>query len=101
MKIYSTRHGQTGWNLDNRICGVSDIYLTYNGIEQAKNLANEIRMFGDIDVIICSPLQRAIQTAQIVSERLEVLVTGKSENFDTDAVSAINNTASLLFNDYK
>jgi len=36
-----------------------------------------------------------------VSERLEVLVTGKSENFDADAVSAINNTASLLFNDYK
>ena len=36
-----------------------------------------------------------------VSERLEVLVTGKSENFDADAVSAINNTASLLFNDNK
>ena len=36
-----------------------------------------------------------------ISERLEVLVTGKSENFDADAVSAINNTASLLFNDYK
>ena len=36
-----------------------------------------------------------------VSERLEVLVTGKSENFDADAVSTINNTASLLFNDYK
>lgn len=36
-----------------------------------------------------------------VSERLEVLVTGKSENFNADAVSAINNTASLLFNDYK
>ena len=36
-----------------------------------------------------------------VSERLEILVTGKSENFDADAVSAINNTASLLFNDYK
>ena len=36
-----------------------------------------------------------------VSERLEVLVVGKSDNFDADAVSAINNTASLLFNDYK
>ena len=36
-----------------------------------------------------------------VSERLESLVVGKSENFDADAVSTINNTASLLFNDYK
>ena len=37
----------------------------------------------------------------IVSERLESLVAGKSDNFDADALSAINNTASLLFNDYK
>ena len=36
-----------------------------------------------------------------ISERLESLVVGKSDNFDADAVSAINNTASLLFNDYK
>lgn len=36
-----------------------------------------------------------------ISERLETLVVGKSDNFDADAVSAINNTASLLFNDYK
>ena len=41
MKIYSTRHGQTGFNLDNRICGVSDVYLTYNGLEQAKNLLRQ------------------------------------------------------------
>lgn len=36
-----------------------------------------------------------------ISERLETLVSGKSNNFDTDAVSTINNTASLLFNNYK
>lgn len=72
MKIYSTRHGQTGWNLDDRICGVTDVFLTYNGLEQAKNLAKEIKMFGDIDVIICSPLQRAKQTAQIVSDKIGV-----------------------------
>ena len=36
-----------------------------------------------------------------IFERLESLVVGKSENFDSDAVSVINNTASLLFNDYK
>lgn len=72
MRIYSTRHGQTGFNLDNRICGVSDINLTYNGLEQAKNLAREIRMFGDIDVIICSPLKRAKQTAQVVSDAVGI-----------------------------
>lgn len=82
MKIYSTRHGQTGWNLDNRICGVTDVFLTYNGLEQAKNLAKEIKMFGNIDVIICSPLQRAIQTAQIVSDIL--LLTKDSPNGTTE-----------------
>ena len=68
MKIYSTRHGQTGWNLDCRICGRTDVDLTINGIEQAKKLAKEVAMFGDIDVMICSPLKRAFQTAQIVSQ---------------------------------
>lgn len=72
MKIYSTRHGQTGWNLDNRICGITDVNLTYNGLEQAKNLAREIKMFGDIDVIICSPLKRAVQTATVVSQSIGV-----------------------------
>lgn len=70
MKIYSTRHGQTNSNLDNKICGVSDVYLTINGLEQAKQLAKEIRMFGDVDVIISSPLKRAVQTATIVAEEI-------------------------------
>lgn len=33
--------------------------------------------------------------------RLNTLVTGKSNNFDGEAISAINNTATLLMNDYK
>ena len=37
----------------------------------------------------------------IVSSRLESLVVGKSNNFDAEAISAINNTATLLLNDYR
>ena len=33
--------------------------------------------------------------------RLNTLVTGKSNNFDGEAISSINNTATLLMNDYK
>lgn len=33
--------------------------------------------------------------------KLNTLVTGKSNNFDGEAISMINNTASLLMNDYK
>ncbi|MDE5608737.1 MAG: dynamin family protein [Muribaculaceae bacterium] len=36
-----------------------------------------------------------------IFERLDTIVSGKSENFDAEAISAINNTSSLLLNDYK
>lgn len=41
------------------------------------------------------------QFEDIVSSRLESLVVGKSNNFDAEAISAINNTATLLLNDYR
>lgn len=36
-----------------------------------------------------------------VSARLEALVAGNSGNFDAEAISVINNTSSLLLNDYR
>lgn len=36
-----------------------------------------------------------------IFEKLNTLVTGKSNNFDGEAISVINSTASLLMNDYK
>lgn len=36
-----------------------------------------------------------------IAGRLEVIAAGGSDNFDQEAVSAINNTASLVLNDYK
>ena len=41
------------------------------------------------------------QFEDTVSSRLEALVAGKSDNFDAEAISAINNTATLLLNDYR
>lgn len=37
----------------------------------------------------------------IVSGKLETLIAGKSNNFDDEAISAINNTSSLLLNEFK
>lgn len=36
-----------------------------------------------------------------IFERLDSIVAGKSDNYDSEAVSAINNTSSLLLNEYK
>ncbi len=34
-KVYFVRHGQTYWNVENKICGTTDIALTPLGHEQA------------------------------------------------------------------
>lgn len=67
MKLYVARHGQTVWNAQNKVCGVTDVELTEKGIEQAEKLADIVP--DNIDVIITSPLKRAIETGKIVAEK--------------------------------
>lgn len=64
--LYMARHGQTVWNVNNRVCGITDVELTEKGKEQAKALAYEVGC-KDINLIITSPLKRAVETSQIVS----------------------------------
>lgn len=70
MKLYVTRHGETEFNAQNRISGVTDILLTENGIAQAREMAQKAKEYGDIQRIIASPLKRAQMTAGIVGELL-------------------------------
>lgn len=65
--LYIARHGQTTWNAQNKVCGITDVELTEKGIEQATALARVI-VDKKIDLIISSPLKRAIETSKIVSE---------------------------------
>lgn len=71
MEILITRHGQTEWNVLGKVQGRADIELNQKGILQAeetgKALENE-----KIDLIICSPLKRAIQTAQIINKNRNI-----------------------------
>lgn len=62
MKLYAARHGQTQWNLEDKVCGRTDLPLTEVGLEQAQLLAERTRDL-EIDVIISSPMLRARQTA--------------------------------------
>ena len=67
--VYFVRHGETVWNVENKICGATDIDLTAKGHEQAietgkKILADNIKA----DKILYSPLIRAKKTALHISE---------------------------------
>ena len=67
--LYFTRHGQTIWNVENKICGATDIDLTDLGHQQAIELGNIILKKGyKIDEILSSPLIRARKTAEHISE---------------------------------
>ena len=67
--IYFARHGQTIWNVENKICGATDIALTELGHRQAIELGeNILKQEIHIDEILYSPLVRAADTAKHVSE---------------------------------
>lgn len=84
MKIYSTRHGQTDFNLNDLIQGITDNELNNTGISQAYELAEKVRETGDINLIISSPMKRAYKTAQIISEKnnIDILTDSRLREWD-------------------
>ena len=65
--IYIVRHGQTDWNVQKKVMGRCDEPLNEKGKEQAEETRNSL-IETDIDLIICSPLQRAKQTAEVINK---------------------------------
>ena len=62
--IYFVRHGETVWNVENKICGITDSPLTEKGHRQAAETGRKIREKGiQADLILYSPLSRAKDTA--------------------------------------
>ncbi len=67
--IFFTRHGQTIWNVENKICGATDIALTELGHAQAIATGRQIKKEKyPIDKILYSPLIRAAETARHIAE---------------------------------
>ena len=66
--IYFARHGETVWNVENKICGRTDSPLTEKGRQQARELGQKVKESGvHIDEILYSPLSRAADTAKAVA----------------------------------
>lgn len=66
MKLILVRHGATKMNQERRIQGVSDLGLNETGRKQAEALARALKDV-KVDVIYCSPLRRAQETARAIS----------------------------------
>ena len=68
-KLYFVRHGESEWNVADKICGRTDIPLTKRGHEQAVETVKKIVADGiKADEILYSPLLRAADTAKHISE---------------------------------
>ena len=68
-KVYFVRHGESQWNVEDKICGVTDSPLTEKGRQQAVATGRAILDLGiQADMILFSPLRRASETAGQISE---------------------------------
>ena len=66
--VYFARHGETVWNVENKICGMTDSPLTEKGRAQAAQLGEAVKNSGIVlDEILYSPLSRAADTALAVA----------------------------------
>jgi broad specificity phosphatase PhoE len=63
--VYFLRHGESEGNSARIIQGRRDLVLSENGLRQSEAVASWFCDRG-IDAILCSPLKRALQTAEVV-----------------------------------
>ena len=68
-RVLLVRHGQSEWNADGRWQGQADVPLTDLGRAQAHHAS---RALGVVDAIVASDLERAAETAAIISGELGV-----------------------------
>lgn len=65
LRLYLIRHGETEWSLSGRHTGRTDIALTPNGEDEARELGKHL-----LDIpfahVLTSPLKRALQTCKLV-----------------------------------
>ena len=69
MIWYSVRHGEIDSNLKKVYAGWSQERLTERGVLQAEEAGEALKGEG-IDALYCSPLKRAVQTAEIIGKAI-------------------------------
>ncbi|MBW6455546.1 MAG: histidine phosphatase family protein [Trueperaceae bacterium] len=83
------RHGLTEWNVSGRFQGHSDVPLSPAGRAQAVLLAGYLATFPTLDVVMSSPLQRAVETARIAIPDRELLLDARLCELDFGAFEGL------------
>ena len=71
MILYVVRHGQTQYNVDKRFQGQIDVPLNDVGKKQVMELSKKLSNI-NLDLIISSPLLRAVDTAKAIQKNNKV-----------------------------
>ncbi|MBN1168475.1 histidine phosphatase family protein [Candidatus Woesebacteria bacterium] len=75
MKILFVRHGESVDDIEDRYGGWADFDLTENGKRQVTETADKISSLDErFEIILSSPLKRAVQAAEIISNKLDIKV---------------------------
>ena len=82
--VYLARHGQTAYNHEARFQGHAPVPLDDTGRAQAAELAERVAALGPLRTFICSPLERARETAAIVGARIGMTPTEDARFAETD-----------------
>ena len=98
MRLIVVRHGETLYNLQNRITGQSDVPLSPLGERQAE-LVGAYLAHEKIDVVVSSDLQRTRATAQAIARThslpihddadLREIAMGEWEGHNTEEITAL------------
>ncbi|MBQ3237039.1 MAG: histidine phosphatase family protein, partial [Oscillospiraceae bacterium] len=91
MKLLIIRHGQSEADLLNVYEGRADFELTELGHEQAKQMSKFVNNNYKIYKIYSSPLKRAVQTANHLSEETgaEIILDNKLMEFDNGLIAGL------------
>lgn len=90
MYLYVIRHGQTDWNIQKKLLSVTDIPLNDTGIEQC-NEAEKLVKNLNYDLVICSPMTRTKQTAEIVnSKNIDIMYDDRLIERDSRSLEGID-----------
>ena len=74
IKLVLLRHGESGWNKENRFTGWTDVDLSEKGIAEANEAGKVLKEEGYIfDIAFTSVLKRAIRTLWITLEGMDLM----------------------------